>query len=313
MVDPKNPNIVFVAALATRMEPVRSRRLSLARWRRDVAKVLFKSDDVRRHRPRVRSNQLAVIMRRCGHASSAVFFTAGNGPGSGISSKNGGTTWQPLTSACYRELGRIGIAVAPTIAIASTQSLMQRRWLLSIMTQVRRGPESPRHRIWGRGWLLSKVTGILRPRQRLRMNTSVYKSLDAVSIGRQLRRATAATISSALTILRSGPDDCRQRSGRCRDRGRRGDWSSWYNQSTAQLYTWRPTIDFLLGNRPQQIGAVGTPTRSSHSEISMHDWSGVCAVAEVLPSGLTPAPEILFGGSVTLCNVHHRRHQKRFT
>ena len=54
----------------------------------------------------------------------------------------------------------------------------------------------------------------------------------------------------------------------------------------------------------QDSGAVGTPTRSPHAEISMHDWTGLCAGGE---SGYTAPdplhPEILFGGTVTRCNV----------
>src|SRR5205823_15010242 len=54
----------------------------------------------------------------------------------------------------------------------------------------------------------------------------------------------------------------------------------------------------------QDSGAVGTPSRSRHSEISNRDWEGLCSGGE---SGYTAPdplhPEILFGGTVSRCNV----------
>jgi hypothetical protein len=49
---------------------------------------------------------------------------------------------------------------------------------------------------------------------------------------------------------------------------------------------------------------VAVPSRSSHSEISNHDWSGTCAGGEAGYTAPDPLhPEILFGGTVTRCNV----------
>src|SRR4029079_3422367 len=50
--------------------------------------------------------------------------------------------------------------------------------------------------------------------------------------------------------------------------------------------------------------AVGSPSRSRHSEISNRDWEGLCSGGE---SGYTAPdplhPEILCGGTVSKCNV----------
>ena len=83
-------------------------------------------------------------------------------------------------------------------------------------------------------------------------------------------------------------------------------WSSWYNQSTAQLYhvAADSRFPYWVTGAQQDSGAVGTPSRSPHGVISMHDWTGLCAGGE---SGYTAPdplhPEILFGGTVTRCNV----------
>ncbi|PYS39763.1 MAG: hypothetical protein DMF71_14605, partial [Acidobacteria bacterium] len=54
----------------------------------------------------------------------------------------------------------------------------------------------------------------------------------------------------------------------------------------------------------QDSGAISSPSRSRHSEISLRDWEGLCAGGE---SGYTAPdplhPEILYGGTVTRCNV----------
>jgi photosystem II stability/assembly factor-like uncharacterized protein len=83
-------------------------------------------------------------------------------------------------------------------------------------------------------------------------------------------------------------------------------WSSWYNQSTAQLYHVAADnrFPYWLTGAQQDSGAVGVPSRSNHSEISNHDWTGVCAGGE---SGYTAPdplhPEILFGDIVERCDL----------
>jgi len=83
-------------------------------------------------------------------------------------------------------------------------------------------------------------------------------------------------------------------------------WSSWYNQATAQIYHVAPDYRFpyWVTGAQQDSGAVSSPSRSRHSEISLRDWEGLCAGGE---SGYTAPdplhPEILFGGTVSRCNV----------
>jgi photosystem II stability/assembly factor-like uncharacterized protein len=83
-------------------------------------------------------------------------------------------------------------------------------------------------------------------------------------------------------------------------------WSSWYNQPIAQIYhvATDERFPYWATGAQQDSGAVGTPSRSLHAVISMHDWTGLCAGGE---SGYTAPdplhPEILYGGTVTRCNV----------
>ena len=84
-------------------------------------------------------------------------------------------------------------------------------------------------------------------------------------------------------------------------------WSSWYNQPTAQIYHLAADYRFpyWITGAQQDSGAVGTPSRSIHSEISNRDWEGLCAGGEAGYTAPDPLhPEILFGGTVSRCNVH---------
>jgi photosystem II stability/assembly factor-like uncharacterized protein len=140
------------------------------------------------------------------------------------------------------------------------------------------------------------------------MNTSVYKSLDAGKHWTAIKGAPGGDDYHQLWIY---PDDP-SRMIVASDQGAivtvdgAATWSSWYNQPTAQLYHVAADnrFPYWVTGPQQDSGAVGTPARSGHSEISMHDWSGVCAGGE---SGYTAPdplhPEILFGGTVTRCNV----------
>src|SRR5271155_4583869 len=55
---------------------------------------------------------------------------------------------------------------------------------------------------------------------------------------------------------------------------------------------------------PIIVFLIGPPARSRHSEISFHDWTGICAGDEAGYTAPDPLhPEILFGDNVTKCNV----------
>ncbi len=75
-------------------------------------------------------------------------------------------------------------------------------------------------------------------------------------------------------------------------------WSSWYNQPTAQLYHVAPDYRFpyWATGAQQDSGAMSVPTRSGHTEISMHDWTGLCAGDEaVTRRPIRCIVEIIFG------------------
>ena len=78
-------------------------------------------------------------------------------------------------------------------------------------------------------------------------------------------------------------------------------WSSWYNQSTAQLYhvSADNTFPYRLYSGQQESGSVGTKSRGDEGEITFRDWQPVAAeeygyvVADPLD------PDIIIGGKLT--------------
>ena len=165
-------------------------------------------------------------------------------------------------------------------------------------------------RIWGRGWYFSKVA-VDPPNPDIVYvpNTGIYKSTDGGRTwGAPMKASPGGDDYHQVWIQ---PDD----PSRLIVGGDQGtivsvdggqSWSSWYNQPTAQLYHVAADYRFpyWLTGAQQDSGAVGTPGRASHSVISMHHWTGLCAGGE---SGYTAPdpmhPDILFGGTVEKCNV----------
>ena len=317
IVHPRDPNIVYVAALGHAYGPHPDRGVYRSRdggatWQ----KVLYKGDGIGAidlafdpANPQTIYAALWAVRR-----PPWFIYAPANGPGSGLfKSTDGGSTWNQLANGLPTNgLGRMGIAVAPTnprriyvVADAKEGGLFRSDDAGATWTKVSADP-----RIWGRGWYFTKVTvDPKNPDIVYVPNTGVYKSVDGGKTwGAPIKASPGGDDYHQLWI---SPDDP-ARIALAGDQGTivsvdRGDtWSSWYNQPTAQLYHVAPDYRFpyWLTAAQQDSGAVGTPVRTSHSVISMHEWTGLCAGGE---SGYTAPdplhPDILFGGNVEKCNV----------
>src|SRR5947209_6979871 len=316
IVDPKNPSVVFVAALGHAYGANPERGVFRTRdGGKTWEKVLFKSNDVG-----------AIDLQFDPTNSKTVYATLWNtrrppwsiyppsyGPGGGIfKSNDGGDTWQQLTNGVPVEgLGRIGIAVAPTnparvyaIVDAKAGGLYRSDDAGATWSLV-----SNQARIWGRGWYFCKAAVDPKNADTVYVsNTSLYRSTDAGKTWTAIKGAPGGDDYHQLWIY---PDDPRRMilgsdQGAIVTEDGAQTWSSWYNQPTAQLYHVAADnrFPYWVTGAQQDSGAVGTPTRSNFAEISEHDWSPVCAGGESDYTAPDPLhPEILFGGRVTRCNV----------
>ncbi|HSE31749.1 MAG TPA: hypothetical protein VLA93_09230 [Pyrinomonadaceae bacterium] len=316
LVDPAKPDTVFVAALGHVYGPGADRGVYRSRdggatWQ----KVLFKDNDVGAIDLAFDPTNAQIIYAAMWNVRRPPWFiyAPANGPGGGIfKSIDGGTTWKQLTTGLPVDgLGRIGLAVVPTnrnrvyaIVDAKEGGLYSSNDAGATWTKM-----SGDQRLWGRGWYFNKVTADPKnPDTVYVQNTSIYRSTDGGLKWTAIKGAPGGDDYHQMWINPNDP----KRMIVASDQGSivtvdgAITWSSWYNQSTAQLYHVAADYRFpyWVTGAQQDSGAVGVPSRSGHSEISNKDWTGLCAGGEAGYTAPDPLhPEILFGGTVTRCNV----------
>ena len=316
IVDPKNPDTVFVAVLglAYGSNPDRGvyrSRDGGATWQ----KVLFKNEDIGAIDLAFDPADSRIVYATLWNVRRPPWFiyAPANGPGAGIfKSTDGGTTWTEISQGIPVEgRGHIGIAVAPTNRnrIYAVVDAKEGGVFISNDAGATWARLSSDKRLWDRGWYFEKVTvDTKNPDVVYVMNTSIYRSTDGGKKWTPIKGAPGGDDYHQLWI---NPDDPKRMIAGS-DQGAivtvdgAATWSSWYNQPTAQLYHVAADnrLPYWLTGAQQDSGAVGTPSRSNHSEISNRDWEGLCAGGE---SGYTAPdplrPEILFGGTVSRCNM----------
>ena len=316
IVDPKNPNTVFVAALGNVYAPNPDRGVYRshdggATWQ----KVLFKNDDVGAIDLAFDPVDSKIVYATLWNVRRPPWFiyAPANGPGAGIfKSIDGGTTWKEISAGIPVDgRGHIGIAVAPSnrnrvyaVVDAKEGGVFISNDAGTAWTRL-----SNDKRFWDRGWYFEKITVDPKNADTVYvMNTSIYRSSDAGKTWTAIKGAPGGDDYHQLWI---NPDDPK-RMIVASDQGAvvsvdgAVTWSSWYNQPTAQIYHVAADYRFpyWITGAQQDSGAVGTPSRSIHSEISNRDWEGLCAGGEAGYTAPDPLhPEILFGGTVSRCNV----------
>ena len=322
IVDPRSPDVVFVAALghaygANPDRGVYRSRDGGATWQ----KVLFKGNDVGAidlaFDPGDAGAQTIYAAMWNTRRPPWSIYPPSYGPGSGLyKSTDGGSNWQQLTRGLPADgVGRIGVAVAPSnpsrlyaIVDAKTGGLFRSDDAGATWTKT-----SGDNRIWGRGWYFGKV--VVDPKNADLVyvsNTGVYRSRDGgKTFGEPFKGSPGGDDYHQLWIY---PDD----GNRMILGGDQGavisvdgladhpTWSSWLNQSTAQIYRLAAdsAFPYWVTGAQQDSGAVRVRSRGRFAGITMRDWEPLCAGGE---SGYTAPdplnPDIVYGGTVSKCNV----------
>ncbi len=323
LVDPRDANLVYVAALGHAYGPNDERGVFRSSdggktWRR----ILFKDADTG-------AIDLAFDPRSSRTIYAAMWQTRrppwstyppSNGPGSGLyKSTDGGDTWMQITGHGLPSegLGRMGIAVAPTnpsriyLVVDAKEGGLYRSDDSGVNWQ-RVDNEA---RIWGRGWYFCGVTVDPKDADTVYvMNTSTYRSRDAEKTFTAIKGAPGGDDYHSLWI---DPSDS-NRMIMASDQGvivsldGAETWSSWYNQPTAQFYHVAADYRFpyWVWGAQQDSGSAGTTTQSAHRNISFRDWDSSDVGGEsgyIAPDPLHP--NIVYGGTVTRLDLNTGQHQ----
>jgi photosystem II stability/assembly factor-like uncharacterized protein len=341
VVDPTNPNRVYVAALGHIYDANPERGVYRSTdggttWK----KVLAHAKDPNN----VGAADIAIDPRNPKVLYASLWATRrppwavyapSNMPGGGLyKSTDGGDTWKPLAGGLPTDdfVGRIGIAIAPSNSrrlFAVVDDLGT-----AVAKPIRgggggRGAEAPptgggvylsddagatwklvnhENRLWGRGWYFGSVSvDPANPDKAYIINTAVYVTTDAGKTFIPLKGAPGGDDYHQLWI---NPRDG-NRMVLSSDQGTvvsvddGKTWSSWYNQPTAQIY--RIAADnrfpYWLYGAQQDSGGVGVSTWSRQGLLSFRNWEPICEAGE--SDTVLPDPKdgnILYGRGSGRCD-----------
>ncbi|NQW04185.1 MAG: glycoside hydrolase [Acidobacteria bacterium] len=313
VVDPENPDRVFVAVLGHPYGPSTERGIFRSTdGGLTFDRVLYKDENtggVDLALDPVDPNTIYAVMweTRQGPWENAVW----NGAHSGLfKSTDGGTTWHPLTQGLptFAEgLGRIGVTVAPS----------NPRRLYAAVDAGRNGGIF-RSDDAGETWTLanndSRVVGRPADAADIRVHPTnpdivfvpsivAWKSTDGGRTFTGWRGAPGGDDYQRMWINPTMPDVILMTA----DQGalvtlNGGDtWSSWYNQSTAQFYhvSTDNAFPYRVCGGQQESGSACVASRGDDGQITSRDWHpvGVEEYGYVAPDPLNP--DIVYGGKVT--------------
>ncbi len=313
VIDPKNPDRVFVAVLGHPYGPNAERGIfRTTNGGRTWEKVLYKDEHTGgvdlAFDPRDANIVYAVLWQaRQGPWENAAF----QGPGSGLfKSTDGGNTWRALSRGLPTfadGLGRIGIAT----------SLAQPDRLYALVDAPRLGGlyrsddagESWRRvnnepRIWGRGSDFACVA--VHPKNPDIVfigNTASYKSMDGGATFAGFKGAPGGDDYHTIWINPLHPEIMLFATDQGATITLNGGetWSSWYNQPTAQFYHVITDNQFpywVYGGQ-QESGSAGVASRGNDGQITFREWRpvGVEEYGYVAPDPRNP--DIIYGGKAS--------------
>ncbi len=313
LVDPKDPNRVFVAAAGHPYGPNAERGIYRSvdggkTWE----KVLSKTDDVGgidlAFDPRNAQTIYGVLW-----ASRRPPWTTGNSyeaAGSGLyKSEDGGKTWRELTKGLPSgsNLGRIGLAIAPSDP-KRMYAMVQSATVGGVYRSDDAGESWTRtnseERVCGRGDDFAFIrVHPNNPDTVYVPNTSTYRSTDGGHTFTAIKGAPGGDDYHAIWINPANPQILALASDQGATISVNGGatWSSWYNQPTAQFYHVITDNQFpywVYGGQ-QESGSAGVASRSDFGSITFRDWYpvGVEEYGYVAPDPLDP--NLIYGGKVT--------------
>ena len=290
LVDPKDANTVFVAALGHAYGPNPERGVYRstdggATWQ----KVLFKDASTGAVDLAFDPDDSHIVYAALWNAHRPPWsqYPPIAGPGSGLyKSVDGGTNWSQVTGSGLPagDWGRVGIAVAKREGGNRIYALIEAKEQSGLYRSDDAGKSWRRvnsdSRIHGREWYFSGVTvDPHNPDVVYLPNVSLYRSSDG---GQTIESIKGAPGGDDYHFLWIDSDDS-NRMAVASDQGTvistdgGKSWSSWYNQPTAQFY--HVSVDnefpYHVYGAQQDSGTAGTTSRSDFGQITFREWAPV--------------------------------------
>jgi photosystem II stability/assembly factor-like uncharacterized protein len=313
LVDARDPNLVFVAALGHGYGPNKERGVFRSKdggktWKA----VLFKDENTGAVDLAFDPSNNRTILAALWQTRRPPWnvYPPSNGPGSGLyRSEDGGNTWKQVTASSgfpSEKLGRIRIAFAPSDPRRVYAIVDAKEGGLYVSgdggSSWKRA--SSDRRIWERGWYFAGVT--VDPQNAdtvYACSIALYRSTDGGKTFLPFKGAPGGDDYHRLWI---DPADSRrmivasdQGAVVTVDGGR--SWSSWYNQPTAQFYhvATDDQFPYWIYGAQQDSGAAATPSQTDYRSIMERDWKEIAAGGENDSIAPDPRdPNIVWGGRV---------------
>ena len=314
IVDPKNPDRVFVAALGHPYGPNAERGIFRSTdGGKSFEKVLYKDENTGGADVIFDPSNANIVFASLWQARQGPWENGDfRGPGSGFyKSTNGGTTWRQVASGLPTwegdRLGRIGLAVSPslpsrmyaTVEARSTSGIYRSNDAGETWSRVNSDP-----RVIARGFDATDVKVHPKNPDIVIVPTIVtWKSTDGGKTFTGIRGAPGGDDYQRAWINPNNPDIIALSADQGAIISLNGgeSWSSWYNQPTAAFYhvATDNAFPYRVCSGQQESGSVCIQSRGDDGQITFREWSTV-AVEEygyVAPDPLDP--DIVYGGKVS--------------
>jgi photosystem II stability/assembly factor-like uncharacterized protein len=311
-VDPKNPDRVLVAVAGHPYGPNEERGIFLSvDGGKNFAKTLYKDENTGAADVQIDPSNPETVYAALWEAREGPWENGSwNGTNGGIfKSVDGGRTWKQLTKGLPNEIVQANIAIAasaPQTLIAAVATMKAGKlyrsedggesWTLATED------DRPGARIGGGDLPLIRIDP-QHPNIVYSASVVCWKSTDAGKTWEGWRGAPGGDDYQNVWINPTNSDVILLGS----DQGAiitvngGATWSSWYNQSTAQLYhvSADNAFPYRLYSGQQESGSVGITSRGADGAITFRDWRPVAAeeYGYVAPDPLDP--DIIYGGKLT--------------
>jgi photosystem II stability/assembly factor-like uncharacterized protein len=312
IVDPRNPDRVFVAVLGHPYGPNEERGIYRSPdGGRTFERVLYKDENTGGSELAFDPSNPDIIYAGLWESRQGPWENgAWSGPGGGLfKSTDGGTTWRKLEPAAPDSVVQVNIGIAPSdphriyAAIALARGTAIYRSDDAGETWARAPDTRPASRIGG-GDLPRIAVHPTNPDIVFVVSTVSWKSSDGGRTFNAFKGAPGGDDYQNLWINPSNPDVILYASDQGAVITVNGGqtWSSWYNQPTAQLYHVAAdnAFPYRVYSGQQESGSAGVSSRGNDGQITFRDWHpvGVDEYGYVAPDPLDP--DIVYGGrSVT--------------